>query len=283
MDEAQKSFDVDTLEGREALRAMSREETKQKRELQTVRNAEVVEYYEQSQGAAILKMYDEQEARRKFARAAAPVPGGCTRDTFRCHTARNMRHETPECCRRHIRAILSDVGALLDEFGIRWWVDYGTLLGVVRHGGLIPWDKDSDLGILAEDRQKLLGLLPQFMRLGYFPTYAKPKPGVRFRTGDRVKVRLSARNHTNCDIFIWEPRPNGMRDRINYIGADVFKGRAFPESWLLPLGRGDFDGVDVSMPADPIKLVEHRYGPGWETPEQTKHPAEPRGDWKAEQ
>ena len=188
-----------------------------------------------------------------------------------------MLLDTPECCRVWIRQILHDVGTLLDREGVRWWIDYGTVLGYVREGGLISFDKDTDLGILAEDRGKLLGLRGEITEaLGYYPTYAPPKRGQRFRTGDRLKVRLSQRNHTNTDIFIWESRPGGMLDRINYIGADLFKGRAMPREMILPLGRGEWDGIEVSIPADPEGLCLHRYGPGWRVPERTKHPTQAR-------
>ena len=48
--------------------------------------------------------------------------------------------------------LLQIVAAKLDEHGVRWFVTCGTLLGAVRHGGLIPWDDDVDIGVLAEDR-----------------------------------------------------------------------------------------------------------------------------------
>ena len=52
-----------------------------------------------------------------------------------------------------------DVAALLTEHNIPHWMDYGTLLGARRHGKIIPWDTDVDLGILAIEFTNALNAL----------------------------------------------------------------------------------------------------------------------------
>lgn len=145
---------------------------------------------------------------------------------------------------------------------MRWWIDYGTLLGYMVNGGLYWNDKDTDLGVHAGDRGKVLGEVADALRRkGYVVTYSEPKSS-RFGGGDRLKVRLSLQNHTNCDIFFWG-ETQGELDRSNYIGVDRYKGREFPVEWALPVTRGQWEGVDVAVPADPERLVAHRYGDGW--------------------
>jgi len=47
---------------------------------------------------------------------------------------------------------------VLEENGINYFVSSGTCLGVIRHGGFIPWDNDIDLFMFKEDYQKFLAL-----------------------------------------------------------------------------------------------------------------------------
>jgi hypothetical protein len=228
--------------------------------------------YQASMRARSLEISEEQRRRSRMAlREINLGTSGCNAHTTRCPDARDLSQDTPACCLGHVRRVMADLAALMDGAGITWWADYGTLLGYVRNGGMIPFDKDGDLGILATDRDKLLSLMPVLMQKGYFVRYTKPHSN-RFRSGDRVKVCLSQRNHTNVDIFIWHRRPKGMLDRTNYIAADVYKGREMPEAWVLPTQRGEWDGIDIAVPADPERLAEHRYGPGWQTPRREKHP-----------
>jgi len=206
---------------------------------------------------------------------ARVLPGGCTRDTLRCPDARDYRVDLRPCCRGHIRQIVADCQIVLESMWLTWWADYGTLLGAVRNPllglepGIIPHDKDADFGLLDVPYRNLGFVRSRLERQGY---------QVLIRPGGRsMKVRLSARNHTNADFFIWHSRPDGTLFRQKYISVDRYKGRDFRQADAFPLTTLAWEGLTLPAPKDPAAFCAFRYGPNWMTPIRANNDGVPRG------
>ncbi|MGB1697139.1 MAG: LicD family protein [Thermoplasmatota archaeon] len=127
---------------------------------------------------------------------------------------------------------------------------YGTLLGIVRDGHLIPHDDDMDVGVFQEDWDRIVPkTIPGFARLETSPYTVK---FVHKKTGLVV------------DFFRFHP--DGEHRRA-HAGSD--KGThtyLFPRELLEPLGTIEWEGRTWTAPADPEGFLAHHYGADWRTP-----------------
>lgn len=67
-----------------------------------------------------------------------------------------LRRMEPDEYKSIIKDMLKYVHKVCVENGIHYFVAYGSLLGAVRHNGIIPWDDDIDIWMLGEDYDKFV-------------------------------------------------------------------------------------------------------------------------------
>lgn len=79
-----------------------------------------------------------------------------------------MRGPTPKSTAVHtaLYTLQDKLHRILSDHrpAIRYWAEGGTLLGAIRHGGLIPWDDDLDFGVWKADMVRHFRA-PQFQEL----------------------------------------------------------------------------------------------------------------------
>ncbi|MGL4849561.1 MAG: LicD family protein [Clostridium sp.] len=72
-----------------------------------------------------------------------------------------MREVSLKEAQNLMKTILRDVDAICRKNNIEYWIESGTLLGAVRHGGFIPWDDDIDVGMKREDYIKFSKIIKE--------------------------------------------------------------------------------------------------------------------------
>lgn len=64
--------------------------------------------------------------------------------------------------------ILKEVVRICEKHNLTYYLDYGTLLGAVRHKGFIPWDNDIDIEMPIGDYRKFLKIAPKEISSDFF-------------------------------------------------------------------------------------------------------------------
>ena len=64
--------------------------------------------------------------------------------------------------------LLCELDRVCKKYNLKYILDFGTLLGAVRHKGFIPWDDDLDVSMLREDYDKLMEVGPTEFTHPYF-------------------------------------------------------------------------------------------------------------------
>lgn len=138
----------------------------------------------------------------------------CSRYTLNCEkdpASPGFRYaergdDAPLCCASHIVELVFTVTELLDAANIPYFVYWGTLLGAARHGGMIPWDQDADLGVPLDYRDRVHALAPALRARGH---HLHVRLGGRDRN---VGVYYSTTNLLHVDIDFWERDGAAWRD-----------------------------------------------------------------------
>ncbi len=159
--------------------------------------------------------------------------------------------------------------ALCRKNGILYFAEGGTLLGAVRHKGIIPWDDDADVGILAEDEAKLLALLEDMKKEGIV-LVGDPKTRYHYqlffdKKTLQNKYHTDEKNAANLDIFIFRKTETGKIQNDNETMRQLF-----PQDYLLEQDLDEmidypFGPRDKAFPVRGIKnaheYLKRNYGP----------------------
>ena len=156
--------------------------------------------------------------------------------------------------------MMNDVHLLLTHFGVKYWICGGTILGLVRHGGIIPWDDDVDIEILKSDLKKFLDLKPQLSKCGYSIT--KVWFGYKIFYTKRKLIEGYDYSFPFIDVFVVD-KIDG-KYRLYYKEArETWPKEYFSEKELFPLVPYKFGEIIVMGPNRTLSYLNRAYGKDW--------------------
>ncbi len=79
-----------------------------------------------------------------------------------------LDNETLRRVQDHLLIIAEEIKRVCEENDIHYFLAGGTLIGVVRHSGFIPWDDDLDIGMLREDYDRFIQIAPEKLSNQFF-------------------------------------------------------------------------------------------------------------------
>ena len=136
----------------------------------------------------------------------------------------NYKYGKKIATEEEIKEILLDIlltfHRFCEEHDIRYSLDYGTLLGAIRHKGYIPWDDDIDVCMLRSEYEKLEHEFPKVMGNKYsFYTLNREKkwnrPYGKFyntRTIENAKANNNVGIGIGIDVFPIDDVPDNPYD-----------------------------------------------------------------------
>ena len=158
---------------------------------------------------------------------------------------------------------------ILEKNDIPYWMDEGTLLGIVRDGDLLPWDHDADLGIPGEYAEKIWKIRYKF--IPYFFVKRNMTSSIwlpsRFRSLKlKTPFERLLRINFHIDLFCKYKVDN----KYHWIIMNALKHAE--SKFFDNLESVEWEGKIVNIPSHAKEYLQLNYG-RWEIPDPDFDPS----------
>ncbi len=168
--------------------------------------------------------------------------------------------------------LLERATTFLEKYNIPYWLEGGTLLGIIRENRLLPWDNDLDISIRSEDFDRLRRILPKFFYRGMIAKVREYKiDDPPFQKGEVRLIKVYATKYLFfksplvLDIFVKKK----LDDQYYWVvGVKRRAKKAVPARFYDELTTVQFNNKTYSIPKLTDEYLTYRYG-DWRTPVKT--------------
>lgn len=144
---------------------------------------------------------------------------------------KQFKEQNLRTCQLKQLAILEEISRICNKYEIDYWLDGGTLLGAVRHGGFIPWDDDIDVGMSLEGLSKFIAVAPNELPNSLFLQTQRTDPTYK---NSVTKVR-------NINSIYIEPEDDFEEPYQKGLFIDIFPFINYPnisQTWVKKICKG---------------------------------------------
>ena len=188
------------------------------------------------------------------------------------HICPDVRHHGETVFRQSqlaMNRILKVTDAMCKRHNTSYWISYGTLLGAVRHKGIVPWDHDVDVCMIDKDYDKLALIarkeLPDdimFADINSDPSYPKhlfaeaKLRDVNSCYGVNIRHHLGNQDGVQVDIFTFKKEIRNNEDYLIMVRGP----ENYPYSNVFPVRPIHYDGFELDGPIEIDSHLKLLYG-----------------------
>ena len=132
-----------------------------------------------------------------------------------------------------------------DAHNLEYFITSGTLIGVVRHGGFVPWDDDFDVGMMRKDYERLKLILKENFKSIDISKISVSK-------GNSIQVIDSALKNSNGEILYY----NGPKY------TQIYQGESFKNCRLIEVFPHEYykDGYTLTEYKKYMSTIKNQLG-----------------------
>lgn len=122
--------------------------------------------------------------------------------------------------------ILRIFDEVCQKHNLQYWLDFGTLLGAVRHQGFVPWDDDMDVAMPRESYNQLFDILEEEFKGTELHFYGKYGTFMKWDNFIRISYQET---YLNLDIFPYDfyYKPLQTDEEKQHLAQKMIAGREY--------------------------------------------------------